>query len=67
MERVTVKERIAGRDGQLLLERERRLLRLLRLLRCLRCGLSVPDYPRGCKGAYCENCGYPYPLGDCSD
>lgn len=58
MEWVTVAERSAGRDGQLLLERERR---------CLRCGKSVPDYPRGCKGAYCENCGYPYPLGDSSD
>ena len=58
MEWVTVTERSAGRDGQQLLERERRRLR---------CGKSVPDYPRGCKGTYCENCGYPYPLGDCSD
>ena len=58
MEWVTVTERSAGRDGQQLLERERRRLR---------CGKSVPDYPRGCNGTYCENCGYPYPLGDCSD
>ncbi len=35
--------------------------------RCLRCGCPVADLPRGCRGADCANCGYPYPLGDCSD
>jgi len=34
--------------------------------RCLRCGFVVPDRPRGCKWP-CPNCGYLYPLGDCSD
>jgi predicted RNA-binding Zn-ribbon protein involved in translation (DUF1610 family) len=34
--------------------------------RCLRCGFAVPDRPRGCKWP-CPNCGYLYPLGDCSD
>lgn len=33
---------------------------------CLRCGAEVLAKPRGCKGP-CANCGFVYPLGDCSD
>jgi predicted RNA-binding Zn-ribbon protein involved in translation (DUF1610 family) len=33
---------------------------------CVRCGYTVPDRPRGCKWP-CPNCGFLYPLGDCSD
>ena len=33
---------------------------------CLRCGAEVRAKARGCKNP-CENCGFVYPLGDCSD
>src|SRR2546422_208449 len=33
---------------------------------CLRCGAEVRPKPWGCKNP-CPNCGYVYPLGDCSD
>jgi hypothetical protein len=38
----------------------------LGLLTCLRCGYAVPPMPWGCKNP-CSNCGFLYPLGDCSD
>lgn len=34
--------------------------------RCLRCGFPVVVLPWGCKNP-CRNCGFVYPLGDCSD
>jgi hypothetical protein len=36
------------------------------LPRCLRCGFAVISLPWGCKNP-CRNCGFVYPLGDCSD
>jgi hypothetical protein len=33
---------------------------------CLRCGFPVEPKPLGCKNP-CPNCGFTYPLGDCSD
>lgn len=33
---------------------------------CLRCGFPVVPRPTGCKNP-CHNCGFVYPLGDCSD
>jgi len=33
---------------------------------CLRCGAEVRGKPWGCKNP-CANCGFVYPLGDCSD
>jgi hydroxyacylglutathione hydrolase len=33
---------------------------------CLRCGAEVRPRPWGCKNP-CPNCGFVYPLGDCSD
>ena len=33
---------------------------------CLRCGAEVRGKPWGCKNP-CPNCGFVYPLGDCSD
>jgi len=33
---------------------------------CQRCGADVPGKPWGCKNP-CPNCGFVYPLGDCSD
>ena len=33
---------------------------------CLRCGAMVRPKPWGCKNP-CPNCGFVYPLGDCSD
>ena len=33
---------------------------------CLRCGAEVLPRPWGCKNP-CPNCGFIYPLGDCSD
>jgi len=33
---------------------------------CLRCGAEVRAKPWGCKNP-CPNCGFVYPLGDCSD
>jgi len=33
---------------------------------CLRCGAEVRSKPWGCKNP-CANCGFVYPLGDCSD
>lgn len=33
---------------------------------CLRCGAEVKSKPWGCKNP-CANCGFVYPLGDCSD
>lgn len=33
---------------------------------CLRCGGEVRPRPMGCKNP-CPNCGFTYPLGDCSD
>jgi glyoxylase-like metal-dependent hydrolase (beta-lactamase superfamily II) len=33
---------------------------------CLRCGAEVSPRPWGCKNP-CANCGFVYPLGDCSD
>jgi len=33
---------------------------------CLRCGAAVKAKPWGCKNP-CPNCGFVYPLGDCSD
>jgi glyoxylase-like metal-dependent hydrolase (beta-lactamase superfamily II) len=33
---------------------------------CLRCGAEVRPKPWGCKNP-CPNCGFVYPLGDCSD
>jgi hydroxyacylglutathione hydrolase len=33
---------------------------------CLRCGAPVSSRPWGCKNP-CANCGFVYPLGDCSD
>jgi glyoxylase-like metal-dependent hydrolase (beta-lactamase superfamily II) len=33
---------------------------------CLKCGAEVRPKPWGCKNP-CPNCGYVYPLGDCSD
>jgi glyoxylase-like metal-dependent hydrolase (beta-lactamase superfamily II) len=33
---------------------------------CLRCGAEVRPRPWGCKSP-CPNCGFVYPLGDCSD
>ena len=33
---------------------------------CLRCGFRVTARPWGCKHP-CGNCGFSYPLGDCSD
>lgn len=33
---------------------------------CLRCGAEVLTKPWGCKNP-CANCGFVYPLGDCSD
>jgi len=33
---------------------------------CLRCGFPVLLKPWGCKNP-CRNCGFVYPLGDCSD
>lgn len=33
---------------------------------CLRCGEEVRPKPWGCKNP-CPNCGFTYPLGDCSD
>ena len=33
---------------------------------CLRCGAEVRTKPWGCKNP-CSNCGFVYPLGDCSD
>ncbi|HWO89791.1 MAG TPA: MBL fold metallo-hydrolase [Gemmatimonadales bacterium] len=33
---------------------------------CLRCGAEVHPKPWGCKNP-CPNCGFVYPLGDCSD
>lgn len=33
---------------------------------CLRCGFAVPARLMGCKNP-CANCGFVYPLGDCSD
>lgn len=35
-------------------------------LPCLRCGFPVVPRPSGCKNP-CHNCGFVYPLGDCSD
>lgn len=35
-------------------------------LTCLRCGFPVLTRPWGCKNP-CGNCGFVYPLGDCSD
>jgi len=34
--------------------------------RCLRCGFPVVSSLPGCKNP-CKNCGFVYPLGDCSD
>src|SRR5437667_405526 len=34
--------------------------------RCMRCGAEVQPKPWGCKNP-CPNCGFLYPLGDCSD
>lgn len=33
---------------------------------CLRCGFPVQSRSWGCKNP-CPNCGFVYPLGDCSD
>jgi len=33
---------------------------------CLCCGFPVVPRPFGCKNP-CHNCGFVYPLGDCSD
>jgi hypothetical protein len=33
---------------------------------CLRCGFAVTPKAWGCKNP-CDNCGFVYPLGDCSD
>ena len=33
---------------------------------CLKCGAEVEPRPLGCKNP-CPNCGFVYPLGDCSD
>jgi hypothetical protein len=33
---------------------------------CLFCGMEVEPRPTGCKHP-CPNCGFLYPLGDCSD
>ena len=33
---------------------------------CLRCGFTVAARPWGCKNP-CSNCGFIYPIGDCSD
>lgn len=33
---------------------------------CMRCGTEVKSKPWGCKNP-CPNCGFVYPLGDCSD
>jgi hypothetical protein len=33
---------------------------------CQRCGFPVKSKPWGCKNP-CPNCGFVYPLGDCSD
>lgn len=33
---------------------------------CLRCGAAVRPKPWGCRNP-CPNCGFTYPLGDCSD
>jgi hypothetical protein len=35
-------------------------------LRCLVCNTPVPNAVCGRKAA-CPGCGFPYPLGDCSD
>ncbi len=35
-------------------------------LRCMRCGFEVISKLWGCKNP-CANCGFGYPLGDCSD
>jgi hypothetical protein len=35
-------------------------------LRCLLCGAPVPDVACG-RFTPCRSCGFPYPLGDCSD
>jgi hypothetical protein len=35
-------------------------------LRCIRCDTPVPGALCGRKSP-CPSCGYPYPLGDCSD
>lgn len=45
----------------------RELLQAERERHCLRCGHPARDLPRGCKASHCQNCGYRYPLGDCSD
>lgn len=33
---------------------------------CVQCGSPVPDRSLGCRWP-CENCGFLYPQGDCSD
>lgn len=33
---------------------------------CVCCGFPVPERPLGCRWP-CPNCGFLYPLGDCSD
>lgn len=33
---------------------------------CIRCGYPVPERPLGCKWP-CDNCGFLYPQGTCSD
>jgi hypothetical protein len=35
-------------------------------LRCVQCDAPVPDIACG-RLLPCRSCGYPYPLGDCSD
>jgi len=35
-------------------------------VRCIRCGFPVVSRPSGCRNPCC-NCGFVYPLGDCSD
>lgn len=36
------------------------------VLRCIQCDLPVPEAVCGRKNP-CPSCGFPYPIGDCSD
>ncbi len=55
-----------GKTESPLVERRSSVVEDDSMLRCLRCGFAVISRPWGCKNP-CGNCGFVYPLGDCSD
>jgi glyoxylase-like metal-dependent hydrolase (beta-lactamase superfamily II) len=60
----------SGHGPETTIGREKRTNPFVRLTpgvdACLRCGAEVRPKPWGCKNP-CPNCGFVYPLGDCSD